>query len=205
PLAGARWEMADTDGQPQLVGQLLEFYLPQASPITVAAPGIRRDQQLLGSAIPRSAQVLPPTPDAGHGKLGGVVADADVDPPFVLSRVVDAVGTDFVPTLQAEVVDLDSSGLPLRFPLLARMSEIPDVFLLFRVHRDAGLPAPLELLPPPSDELKLGIPIRMVHPFLRLAIALQGVTEANQEAIDRALAHLMALLLEGVRQLVGTL
>src|SRR5829696_10165967 len=45
PLARARWEVRDVDGDAQVVGQTLQGGLPAARPIPVAAAGIGGDVQ----------------------------------------------------------------------------------------------------------------------------------------------------------------
>jgi hypothetical protein len=57
PLAGPRWEVADGDLQADLVGQTLQFGLPQAGTLTVAAPAIRGDQEFLGCRIASSSHL----------------------------------------------------------------------------------------------------------------------------------------------------
>src|SRR5438046_2068206 len=69
PLAGPRREVADVYRHPGLVGPFLERTLPQPGPVAVAAAGIGRDQQLAGPRVAGVPQLLPPTPDTGHGEL----------------------------------------------------------------------------------------------------------------------------------------
>lgn len=133
------------------------------------------------------------------------MADPDIHPALVLGWVVDTVGTEFVFSLLPKVMHLDSPGFTMRLPLPTRMSEIPDVFLLFRIHQDHGLALPLELLDSTIDKAKLGISIRVIRPFLRFPVALEGVSQSNQEPIDGTLADVMPQNLEGVGQLIGAL
>ena len=42
--AGSGWQMADRDSHPELVGQDLQFALPQTDPWSVAAVAISGDQ-----------------------------------------------------------------------------------------------------------------------------------------------------------------
>src|SRR2546426_11099982 len=55
PLAGARWEMRDVNPEAQVVGQPLQFLLPRARAITVAAARIGGDEQRVRLRIRRAA------------------------------------------------------------------------------------------------------------------------------------------------------
>src|SRR3989304_4038914 len=73
-----------------------------------------------------------------------------------------------------------------RLPLLPpppppAVLEIPDQFLLFRVHRHARLTSALELPHPGVDVLELRVAVGMRHPFPRLAIGLEAVTRLLQQ------------------------
>ena len=74
-----------------------------------------------------------------------------------------------------------SSGWPWRLPLPAAVLEIPDQFLLLRVHRDRRLAAAQE--PPHAgvDVLELGVAVGMLAPFARLAVGLQAVARLVQQ------------------------
>jgi hypothetical protein len=66
-------------------------------------------------------------------------------------------------------------GLALWLPLSATVLEIPDQFLLFRVHRDDWLASLLEVLHLRIDELKLSISVWVGSALPRLAVGLQAV------------------------------
>ena len=74
PLAGPGREMADRDGKVQLVGQLLQFPLPQSQACPVAAARVRGDQQAAGLGV-------------GATAFGTPVAPLDVNVRRVMSRV----------------------------------------------------------------------------------------------------------------------
>ena len=80
PLAGARREVADSDGQPCRLGQPLEFPFSQADLGPVAAAAVGRDEQRPGFRIDGLAHRPPPPPDGSHGEAGRVVVDADAHP-----------------------------------------------------------------------------------------------------------------------------
>ncbi len=72
----------------------LDLALPQADPNAIAAAAIGGDDEGLGLEIARSAQALPPAPDALDREGGRVSIDADIDPALVGGNVVDAIGCD---------------------------------------------------------------------------------------------------------------
>ena len=80
PLARARREVADRDLQARLVGEFLQFHLPEPDPIAVAPPAVGTDQQPLRLGVRLLTHREPPLADALDGEAGRVVIDADVDP-----------------------------------------------------------------------------------------------------------------------------
>lgn len=136
--------MTDRDLQAQVIRQALQLPLPQPRPIAVAATGVGGDQQLTGIAIGRRSHFLPPAPDALDGELGGVMIDPDTDPTLVPPQVIDPLGDCLAQPLVLEVLGADLLGLAARPPLPSGIAEIPDQFLLLRIHRDDRLTLPLE-------------------------------------------------------------
>ena len=91
PLGGPGWVMANGDGEPGLVGEFLEFQLPQAHAHAVGATTIGRNHQALGIGIALATHRLEPTPDCVDRELGGIVIDADVHPAGIVGEIVDAI------------------------------------------------------------------------------------------------------------------
>src|ERR1043166_7037315 len=91
PFTRARWKMADTQGESQLICQALQRFLPEAIAAAVTATPVGRDQQLGRPREACRAHFGPPTLDTGAGELGGVVVDAHTDPTFVAGQVVDPI------------------------------------------------------------------------------------------------------------------
>ena len=54
PLAGPRREVADPDAQAEVIGECLQFRLPAASPVAVAAARVGRNQEFLRLPVPTS-------------------------------------------------------------------------------------------------------------------------------------------------------
>ena len=106
--------------------------------------------------------------------------DAHAHPTFVVRQVVDAVGNRLAQFLVWEIVHPHFDGSTTPAVLAAAVLEIPDQFLLFRVHGDDRLAPTPKPLGQPIDVLELGVAVRMRLALSRLAIGLQaepGVVE----------------------------
>src|SRR5215831_16190931 len=124
PLARPRWEVGDGDGQSRAIGQLLQFPLPQAHPRTVAAAGVRRNEQRAGAGVARAPHLLPPSPDRAYREARRIVVNAYADPPRVARQVVDAIRNGLALRPHDETVHPDGHRLSLRAPLLASVLEV---------------------------------------------------------------------------------
>ena len=102
-------------------------------------------------------------------------------------------------------MDLHLLGLSLGLPLPPAIAVLAHKLFLLGIDRDHGLALPLERLGPAVDVLELGIPIRVTSALDRLAVGLEAVAQVMEEAVDRPLTDRMALGLEPLRQLGGTL
>src|SRR5712692_2359666 len=141
PLTGSRREMADRNDKSRLLGQLLQFPLPESETRTVAPPTIGGDEERAGARVMLAPKFTPPSPDRGHGEGGGVVVHTHADPAQVAAEVVDAVG-DHLPLLRfQEIVNLHFLRVPLRPPRSAGILEPAHQFLLLGVDRDRWLAA----------------------------------------------------------------
>ncbi len=110
PLAGSRREMAGRNDQARLLGQLLEFPLPEAEAGPVAPPTVGGDEERGGARVMPAAEGAPPPPDRGHGEGGGVVVGADGYPAGVGGEVVDPVRDGLAELLVRKVWVLTGSG-----------------------------------------------------------------------------------------------
>ena len=68
--------MADGNGQTGLRGKLLQLYLPQSAASPIGTASISKDEQLVAAGIESLSHALPPPSDAFHGKLGGLMVNA---------------------------------------------------------------------------------------------------------------------------------
>ena len=141
PLTGAGGQMVYGDGDPEFIGQHLQFPLPQAHAVAIAAAAVGIDQKSLGSGIASRAEHVPPAPYARNRKCGGVVADPEVDPSIIGGDVVDPIRCHLAEFRDDEVVHPDRLGLSLRTQLTPAILEVANKFFLLGVDRDDRLAA----------------------------------------------------------------
>jgi hypothetical protein len=103
------------------------------------------------------------------------VIDPHAHPALVPADIVNTAGDHLAEPLVSEVIHADLFGSPLRLPFLARILEIPDEFLLLRVHRHHRLALLLEDTHLAVDMRELRVPVDVGTAFPRLAIALEAV------------------------------
>src|SRR6516164_2551655 len=99
PLPGPRRKVPDVDRDPELIGELLEFDLPQPIATGIAPPAIGRDEDRVGLRIRPLAHMPPPASDGCHRKLGGVVIDPHTDPAPIVRGIVHPIGTNLAELL----------------------------------------------------------------------------------------------------------
>ena len=87
-FAGAWRQVGHRDRQTALIGEALQFTLPEFYPRTVAATTVRGDRQTSGGGISRPAQLLPPAADTFDCKSPAIGIDADADPAMVGGDVI---------------------------------------------------------------------------------------------------------------------
>src|SRR5271169_178644 len=117
PLARARWEMADRQRQPGLVGQALQLPFPQPQAPAVAATAIGGDQQATRARIQAAALGTPPTADRRNRERARVMVRAHVDEAGVAPQVVDAVGIGTRHFGTGKIMSVDLVCRPLFAPL----------------------------------------------------------------------------------------
>src|SRR5215470_17627441 len=145
PLARARWQVTDRDGQTDFASELAQFIFPQAHPITVAAASVSADQQPICLRVGEDSVALPPATLALDCEGGGLMVLADVNPADIALDVVDAVGDGLAQLREKEVMDPDLDRTPLGFPFPAHVLELADQLFLLGVHRDHRLAGIAEL------------------------------------------------------------
>ncbi len=174
PFACARRKVCDCDAHSSFVRELLQRDLPQAATRTVAATAVGSDQQFPGMRETAASHPFPPAANRVDGKLRRVMIDADAHPTLIVEDIVNAVRNGLAEKRVFEVMHADLFGLPVRTPIPTAILEIPDQFLLFRIHRDRRLAAfqesrhlGIEVL-----ELRVAVGMRGAFRVLRLACKL---------------------------------
>src|SRR5271166_2188593 len=193
PLGGAGWQVGHRYLQAGLIGEALQFSLPQPDPNAVGPAAIGGDGQTVRSGITRLAQLLPPTPDAFHREGRSVGIDTNTDPAVIGRDVIHTIRGHLAELRQLEVVHPHRLRILLTTQLPARVLEIANQLLLLRIHRDCRLIVRNGCLHRCIDVRELGIPIRAVAPFARLAIGLATVFLRPQQLSHQPLADLETL------------
>lgn len=187
PLAGARWQVAEGDGDAEFVGQDLQLAFPRPHTRTFYGATTRGDQQFRRGGIAGVAKFVPPTTYGLDGESGGVVVHADTDPPGIGSDIVDAVVHRLAECGDGEFVDTHGFGPALGLQLLSTILEIPDKILRFRVDGDRPLSGGLEVSHGGFDVLKLRVTVGVQSALPALAVGLQAEAQLAEQAVDRLL------------------
>src|SRR5205814_9576334 len=143
PLACSRREVADTDRDPDLVGEPLQLVLPHMQSIAVAAASVGGDEDLPCVGVSLRSDLRPPRVDRGDREYVCVVSDAEAHEASVGGDVGDAVRNRLADGLVREVVNVDELRLARRLPLSTSVLEVADQLLLLGVDGDDGN-APLD-------------------------------------------------------------
>ena len=133
------------------------------------------------------------------------MVDPDADPPLVPPQVIDPLGDRLAQLLVRKVLGTHLLRHAASMPLPPRIAEIPDQFLLLRIHRDDRLPRLLKGTDLLVDVLELGVAIRVVFAFPGLPVRLEAVADLLEQATDRVVADPMAQSAEFVGQVARAL
>jgi len=112
PLTGPWRKVPDVDRDTDLIGELLEFHLPQPIATGIAPPAIGRDEERVGLRIRHLAPMPPPASDGCDGKLGGIMINPHTDPAAIVRGIVHPIGTNLAQLLVRKIVGLDTFRLP---------------------------------------------------------------------------------------------
>ncbi|MEZ6060400.1 MAG: hypothetical protein R3C19_08570 [Planctomycetaceae bacterium] len=185
PFAGSRRIVADFESHAGFVGETLEFEFPQSAAGAVAAAAVSGDQQASCARVSFASELLPPAPNAGDGKLSGVVTDPHQNACLAGSNVVYAAGNGFSFFGVWKVVPVYFQRPPLRAIGFPRSFQVSERYLLFRVDRNRRVVPVLSGPHPAADVFKPGITIGVLFSFTCLAVRLQAVSELLQDAAHR--------------------
>jgi hypothetical protein len=117
PLAGAWGTVTERNLDRNLIGKALQLAFPQPQARTVAAAGVRGNEQSLGMGIANAANVFPPAADGLHRKRCRVVVNAHGYPSGIVGKIVNPVGDRSAQFLDEEVVNPHLLGIAFRTPL----------------------------------------------------------------------------------------
>ena len=205
PLAGSGRIVAQLDLQTCFICELLQGPSPESSSRAVAAPAVGRNQQSLGCRVSLLPHPLPPPINRRNGKLGRIVTDTDRNARFVQSNVVNAVKNRLAEFPIWKVVGCDFRGLALWTVSLPSVFRVSQRFFLLRVDRDRWLPRSQKRANSLVDVFELGVAVRMLLAFNRLAVGLQTVTLRAKQLPDFRTAYLVPLPRQFASKCVRTL
>ena len=141
PLTRSRRIMTDLDDQSGFVCKLLKFCQPQPCARTVAATTVGSNQQSSRGFVAFVSQSLPPAPNRGNCKFGGVVSDPDRDTRIVVPNIIHSVGNRLAQRLVRKVVCLYFDRLAratICFPGILQLSKR---FFLLRIDGNGRITA----------------------------------------------------------------
>src|SRR5665213_4387479 len=157
--------------------------------MTIAAAAVSRNQQALGSAVALSPHPLPPLGNRSHRERSGVMVDAHRNPGIVTFDIVNTVGNRLAQLGIRKVMRIHLPRLALGTIGSARVFAASQDLFLLRIDRNCRLLLSSVCLHAAVDALKLGVPIRMLFAFTRLAIGLKAVTADFQKRTHLGMAH----------------
>src|SRR6266704_3974300 len=147
--------------------------------------------------------MLPPAAQRLRSKRGGVMIHPYTHPSVVGRDVVHTIGNALAEVLVDKILSAYLQRLSLGMPFPPRILEIPDPFLFLRVCRYHRLPTFLKRLDLLVDMLKLRIAVGMGTAFLRFPVSLEAIMQVLEQPSDGVVAHLVALLREGLGEMPG--
>src|SRR5215470_5975582 len=202
PLRCARRIVVDVDHKSGLVGELLQFELPEPYPRAIRASAVRRDRQLARIRIAPSSHAFEPAADRLHGELGGVAGDSEADEAGIGGHIVHAVGHDLAELLVLEVVHVDALRVALRTIIGSAVLEVANQLLFLRIDRDDGLLLGLRRDCSRVDIFELGVAVGMLRAFIRFAVGLARKPEFHQLCAHRVGADRMPHLGQSCSELL---
>jgi len=182
PFGCPRGVVADRDAQPGVIGQALQFALPQPWPIPIAPARVGFDQQVVGLGIDCAAHLLPPSTNRGDGEFGGGGLGADADQGLVGGRVIDPVGRGPTLGIAGKIIGVDDIGLTA----IARAGilEGTDPLGFLGVYADDRLIVATKLRLEPLDEPILLVALRMCFADQPFDIGLERIAQRLEQSTN---------------------
>jgi hypothetical protein len=126
--------------------------------------------------------------------------NADADPAFVATDVVDAVRNCLAYFAVDEVMRLDAFRLAFGLPLASTVLVITDQFLLIGIDGDHRLIGGEKCVGLGVDVFELRVAIGVLRALTNLGVGLQAVAKLSQQSAHTGFAHGMPHMLQGLRQ-----
>lgn len=125
--------------------------------------------------IARLSPRAPPTADALHCKLCGIMIDTHTNPTLIRTRIINPVRMRPTPFFVYKIIYLNFLWMTLRLPFPALVLQLTHYLFLLRVDGNDRLSTPLPPLHAPIDRVKLRIPIRNCPPVLYCSCTLSTI------------------------------
>ena len=154
--------MGNRDGQAVLIGPPLQGVFPQTRAITVAASGVRLDQQASGLRIQPASRMPPPGANGIYGKLGCIRTRAHMHMAAIVRGIVNPIRSGTAHGVLLEIVGVYLARRPA--PRAAGVLELADQLLFLGVYAEYGIAGMLMVFPLPSKVAELLVPIGMRRP-----------------------------------------
>ena len=149
---------------------------PKSSSRAIASPAVGGNQQSLGRRVSLLSHPFPPSIDCRDGKLGRVMTDANRNARFVQCNVINSIG-NCLAEFRVWLKYWSGMGCNLRRIALGAVSlprvfHVSQRFFLLCINRDCRLSRPGKRTNAFVDVFKLGVTVRMLLAFDRLAVGL---------------------------------
>jgi hypothetical protein len=200
PLAGARGKVADRDASADGICQRLPRPRPQADALAVTAASLCRHEQFWGCGIHPRAHRLPPAAERLRSNLGGVRIQPYTHPSMVGRDVVHTLGHALAAVLGDHIRAADLARVALGRPCPPRMLAIPEPCLFLRVSRDHRVPTLLQRLAWLGALRQWRMAVGMGTACLRFPVGWEAIMPRLEQPSDGGVAHVVAVLREGLRR-----
>ena len=205
PFARPRRKMARRNSETSFRCERLQFYFPQANPVSVASPTISANHQLLGIRIILLPHTQPQTPYIRYRKTRSIMISPNIYPPYIFTNIINSIGNNFRRIFACKVMYLHFLRCPFPLPFSSRILKIPHQFFLLRVHRYYPLPSLKKLFDLLVDIIKLSIPILVFATLQCLGVGLQTIIQIMKQIRNGNMTYLISLTNQFLRKLFGAL
>jgi len=137
----------------------LQGILPDSGPVTVTTPCVGFDQKVISLWIASAADLMPPLPNGGDGKLRRCGRGAHIHPTLIRLRIINTVRNGFALGITGKVVNIDL--IRLLTIAGARIPERTDQLCFLGIDTDNGLAPPDKQGFSPLNKTVLPVTVRM--------------------------------------------